>query len=224
MTTTSLQTLAADVRKFFTTIKRGEESIVTLTDDAPEWVRQLAMDAHGDMMPDDHRYAFIVEALDALVDADDPDEVTLASDIYTHDLLKWLASNLQRPGYCDEAFEEYGDDFRDTVSLIGMGQLREKEEVLDSVRSSLEAQLDDSAEDEETEDTGEGTPLAYKRGQQVRVRFTLPDGSPDWKVATYRDTLQAESALPAMDRPHLVMIEGTMYRFRDDEVEAFEYE
>jgi hypothetical protein len=149
MTTTSIQTLAAEVRKFFVSKERGEnDRIITLSDDRPEWVQELAMEAHGNMMPDDHRYAFIVEALDALVEADDPDEAEVEADIYTHELTAWLASRADRYGYCDQFMEDTGSKFMGTVQLLSWGQYTEKAEVLALVRSSLESQIEETADDD----------------------------------------------------------------------------
>jgi hypothetical protein len=145
----TVQTLAESTHKLFvkdTRTSNGEEFWKT-TDDAPEWVKEMCREAHGEMMPDDWRYAFIVEALDALAESEDPDEASVESDIYTHELTGWLHSRADRYDYCDEAYKERGGHFTNTVELLMIGQALEKAEVLVSVRASLEAQLETVADE-----------------------------------------------------------------------------
>ena len=112
---------------------------------APEWIMELCHTAHGDMLPDDYRYRFIVQALDALEEAEDPDE---ARDGYEFEyryyrVIEWLSSHPgHRLEYCDQWAEEFGRCFiKDTVSQLQGGQLLERLEVLELVRGSLEAHL-----------------------------------------------------------------------------------
>lgn len=151
-TPTTIQTLASEVSALFRTDKRNDGSeFITYDGELSDWITAMIRAAHDDMAPDDHKYAFVVEALDAIAEADDVDEVSLEADIYTHGLLRWLASNLHRPGYCDQAMEDMGNEFKDTVSLISLGQWAEKNEVLSIVRSALRDRLA-SMEDEDTAD------------------------------------------------------------------------
>src|SRR5690606_19708947 len=64
-------------------------------DGAPEWVRKLAFVAHGEgkILPDDARYLFIVEALEALAENPDEPEGLLEPETYTSRLLKWLEAS-----------------------------------------------------------------------------------------------------------------------------------
>jgi hypothetical protein len=115
-----------------------------------ETCRALALAAHGDgdMLPNDWRYAFISEALNALAECSDPDDLYLEADIYASALTDWLGSHSSRPGYCDEAAEEYGGDLdRDLVGRIQLGQVQEKTEVLSLVRAHLESELRDAEDD-----------------------------------------------------------------------------
>ncbi len=144
---------AAEFLDHFQCIKvdRSEEEIYTLKDQAPPSLKDLVREAHGDFLPDDFRYETIQDALCALSDGlEDLDEVRLEADIYHHDLLKWLSSNLKRIAYCDEAKEEFGLQEVDLMTLITYGQLREKEEILASVRESL-IQICEEEELEESE-------------------------------------------------------------------------
>lgn len=156
-TQTALQTTAAEARSWFHQHQRSEnDTIWTLKDGRPQWVQDMAFAAHdsGDMLPDDWRYEFIVDALDALEENEDPDDIALEADIHTSDLCRWLGSRADRTGYCDEAMEEFGGDFKDTVSLLQLGQWHEKREVLDSVRSFLVSRISDM-EDETDDDSND---------------------------------------------------------------------
>lgn len=128
-----------------------------LKDGHPEWMTEVAHEAHGDMLPDDWRYEFIEAACDAIADNDgDLDEArdSLEADIYTHDLTGWLHSRADRHGYCDEAAEEYGWELnRDNnmIALIQIGQLREKQETFDLVAKAL-GDLVDAQDDDDSDD------------------------------------------------------------------------
>jgi hypothetical protein len=148
----TVQTLAQEARGYFKQAKRtdGSEYWSFDHDTTPQWVQDLAYAGHdrGGMFPDDWRYEFIVEALDALSDDDEPE---LEANIYTSELCDWLASHGSRPSYCDEAHEEWGSVPDSIVAWLQWGQLREREEVLASVKSSLEnhlAELQSEQEDE----------------------------------------------------------------------------
>jgi hypothetical protein len=137
-------------RSFFETAKRdnGVEYYRT-TDDAPEWVSPLlCRAAHGGMLPDDYRYQFIVDALDILSETDDDDEIAERLDgdvnVYYAGQAAWLASHIERFGYCEDAAKEYGMPEPFNLSaLLMMGQLAERREVLDAVRAFL-ADMDDA--------------------------------------------------------------------------------
>ena len=111
---------------------------------APDWIGELVRTAHGDMFLDDYRYAFIVEALDALEEAEDLDEAGQYWDFepYLAKLADWLGSHNHRFSYCDDwAQENQNPEIGGTVELLQGGHLYERLEVLDSVRASLEAHL-----------------------------------------------------------------------------------
>ncbi|NJM54532.1 MAG: hypothetical protein HC841_00170 [Verrucomicrobiae bacterium] len=86
---------------------------VVTKDGCPQWVITLAREAHGDMLPDNWRYIFIYEALQALIEKEGDEESALDyylsdDEIYTRNLIEWVGSDLQRIGYCDDAFEMNG--------------------------------------------------------------------------------------------------------------------
>jgi hypothetical protein len=133
-------------RKYFHKATRTNgDTFYCRTDDAPDWTEELVKECHGNFWPDDYRFDFIVEALDALADSDDPDDVYLEEDTYTSDLLGWLASSVSRVSICDEAAGEYGVEAEaDLLHRIALGQRYEKQEVLGLVRDFLESTDPDS--------------------------------------------------------------------------------
>ena len=150
MTDLTIAALAAEARAHFMKKTRDNGTtfwVVAGGGDAElDWMRQMARDAHGDTFPDDYRYAFTVDALEAIAEqcdaryaGVDPSDVEAEADIYTRDLLKWLASRNDRLGYCDQYAEENEDS--DTLNRISGGQYLERREVLGSVVDSLEAEL-----------------------------------------------------------------------------------
>jgi hypothetical protein len=96
------------------------------------------------LLPDDCRYTFIEEAVDALADHADVDEALalLEPDIYTSELTAWLNSLNCRVSYLDEAQSRYGS-FRDGFQLLAAAQMIEKEEVFQQVVAALEQVLSD---------------------------------------------------------------------------------
>jgi len=112
-------------------------------DGAPQWVTDLCFSAHseGAMLPDDWRYVFIVEALVAL-----EEEIELEPDIYTSELCAWLASNVNRVGYVDDARDEWGGDLKSIFDELQLGQLTEKRDVFDQVTAFLEALIEEGRE------------------------------------------------------------------------------
>ena len=119
---------------------------------APDWLSDMCHGAHGDMMPDDQRYAMIVEALDALEEWDDVDEArdSLEAPIYTHELTEWLGSSGYRPCYVDEAREEFGPapTTEGIVFDLARGWLMEAWEVFDAVHRCLEERAEESEDDD----------------------------------------------------------------------------
>jgi hypothetical protein len=134
--------VAEIARKSFVQGKRqnSDTTYWHTVDSAPEWVKDMCQDAHDGMLPDDYRYEFIVESLDAIIDAEgDTDNVELEADCYTADLTAWLASRVSRTEYVDQAAEEFGSASKGIVAQLMQGQYLEKREVASSVISSLES-------------------------------------------------------------------------------------
>jgi hypothetical protein len=108
-------------------------------DGCPQWVTDLCLAAHGDgaMLLDDWRYDFIVQALIALDEGSE-----LEADDYTNELCTWLASNVNRVGYVDDARDDFGPG-KSVIDDLQIGQLTEKQEVLDQVSWFLEKLIED---------------------------------------------------------------------------------
>ena len=144
MTATTPQDLAAQAHAFFEARERGEgERFTTTRYDSPEWLRDLVHEAHGEFLPDDWRYSTIHNALVFIAEnpgADDDSAHEFADtavDVYSADRLAWLASNLRRLAYVDEAVAEYGPR-EQIIDNIGIGQYGEAFEIYASIYASLD--------------------------------------------------------------------------------------
>jgi len=142
----TVQDLAKLARCAFSLETRGDGSKYwTHGREAPEWIQDLTREAHGapSMLAEDYRYAFIVEALDAVEESEDTDEARDGYEFepYHSRLADWLGSHAHRFEYCDEWAGEMGQP-QDTYHRLAGGHLLERLEVLDLVRGSLEAHLE----------------------------------------------------------------------------------
>jgi hypothetical protein len=96
------------------------------------------------MLPDDYRYKYIVDALNAFSEYDNADEAIdeVEADPYTKDLLDWLSSHSYRVAYADDAVKEIGySEDGGIMQAAALGQIAEKHEVYQSVLASLQARL-----------------------------------------------------------------------------------
>ncbi|MGV2386908.1 MAG UNVERIFIED_CONTAM: hypothetical protein LOD86_16815 [Thermobifida fusca] len=140
-----IRQLAGEARSYFEYRKRHDETgYWTLEEGAPEWVRKLAFAAHkeGKILPDDFRYLFVVESLEALAEDPDEPESLLESEAYTSQLLAWLdAYPSYRMDIVDAAVDQFG--WNGLFEALEAGQLMEKKEVLALVRAFLEKKLEE---------------------------------------------------------------------------------
>lgn len=144
MTLQSLAQQASDALAQFELRTRSDGSLYWTYDHAaaPAWIGEMVQQAHGDMLPDDHKYEFVRDALVILSEEDDPDNYSdrldYDVDIHNHALLTWLGSHSHRAGYVNDAAREYGlpEPF-DIMQTIQRGQYVEREEVLHSVQAYL---------------------------------------------------------------------------------------
>lgn len=145
VTSPTVQNLAGEALSYFVTKHRDNgEAFWCLSDNRADWVHGLAMNAHGDMMPEDWRYKFIVDVLNAL---DDGDTDAPEPSIYTHELTGWLHSRADRYAYVDEAVSEMGG-FSGLVEALQAGQAAEIREVFESVLDALETRAEELSDEE----------------------------------------------------------------------------
>src|SRR5581483_10250175 len=98
-----------------------EQPYVRVKDGSPEWVTELVYAAHGEFLPDDWRYQSIRSCLGDIAD-NEPAELDdyqaewadANVDVYNGARCAWLASDLRRGGYCDEAAQEFGFQIDDS--------------------------------------------------------------------------------------------------------------
>jgi hypothetical protein len=151
-TTQPLQNYAADAaREFAVRTRRTPDettSISVLKDSAPEWLRDAVRRAHVGHLPDDWKLRMASAACDALAEMEsDTDLEALASEFAdetddTWALCLWLGSHTERPGYCDEAAEEWGTPAT-TMDRIRQGQAVERREVFGVMRAAIQAECMD---------------------------------------------------------------------------------
>lgn len=90
-----------------------------LTDDAPEWLTDAAHEAHDDELSNDWRYQTCYRIALAIDETEEPADgldvgdfanttADSLTDVYTSDLLTWLAGHIDRPGIVDEAVASWG--------------------------------------------------------------------------------------------------------------------
>ena len=146
----TIQELAQEWLDWFVWDKDRE--IYYLKENAPSELLGAVRMAHGDMLPDDYKYEYIVGALEAIADYDgDEDDIEeladdLEADCYDSDLLEWLNSHSIRTWYVDKAVEEMGHG-GGIMEDIAMGQVEEKREVFFTVLEDLREKLEEDDEE-----------------------------------------------------------------------------
>ena len=140
---TDIQKKAQEFLNWFEPKTRDSgETFLTMKDGHPEIVQDMVRKTHCGMLPDDYKYDYVVDALEAILAYDNPDDITneMEADPYNSDLLKWLGSNLSRAEYVERGVEEFGINPNpfDLFRVIGVGQYLEKVEVFNIVRNFLE--------------------------------------------------------------------------------------
>lgn len=151
-----IQELAAYANTFFERKQRPEDEdhYYVVADYRPTWVKEMAHAANGEMLPDDYRYQYVVDTLTALENGDNPDEPDLQADDYKTERTRWLASNLLRLSYVDEAVAELGGSSGEIIEDIALGQIFEKREVWGVVVNALQERLESIEAEEEEEFEG----------------------------------------------------------------------
>lgn len=156
----TVQSLATQMSAAFVTSTRTDgTTFVKLADNSPQWMVDVCQAAHGDMMPDDTRYRFIQEAVDALSENDDTEQARDSAtepDIYTYQLTGWLYSRVDRIGWVDSVLEDMQSKPTSISDLLMLAQSTEKDEVFGLVLGALEDLVSD-AEDDAADDAA-GSP------------------------------------------------------------------
>ena len=158
------ETEAAKLSGYFTT--DNPRGCVALVDDAPEWLSDAIHAAHGDGWPNDWTYEACQAACDSIAEYDgDPGEdwshewADGQVDTRTHDLLAWLAADIDRAALVDEACEELCVE-RDAgiVQRISNGQYVVYRNIADTIGRAWEeyvTECEDAAADEEGDESEE---------------------------------------------------------------------
>ncbi len=152
----TVQSLAQEMSRAFETRKRrsvdtgADAEYVVLKDGSPEWMTDVCHKAHQDeigeaMLPDDWRYRFIEDAVDALAECEieDDQDGHLREYVYTHDLTGWLHSRNDRYGYCDDALQELGGPDQDFLATLSRGLWIEQQEVFYLVLQALKERVEE---------------------------------------------------------------------------------
>jgi hypothetical protein len=90
------------------------------------------------ILPDDYRYQFIKDALDAIAETDDIEsamESACDPDVYSRELTGWLHSSVGRLEYVTEAVKSFGADTG--FQILANAQYLERQEVFYQVISAL---------------------------------------------------------------------------------------
>ena len=139
----TIQTLAKGALTHFKSkVQRDRHLLWSLKVKRPGWVYEMVFFAHNSMPPEDYKYQFIVDALFDFGSCDDPKAAISKIKVspYYKDLYSWLASNSERPNYCDK-YAQNTASHGNIIELIRGGQLTEKREVYSLVLASLQKQL-----------------------------------------------------------------------------------
>lgn len=125
----------------FQTVTRSDDSIaVILKDTRSQKLYEAVKQAHGDSMPSDFVFSTFLELLERITEYDIKNRegledlrseiVASCVDIYTHDLTKWLNSDINNVYFLTEAIK---NDVNDGFRLLSMAQYMAIDEVMDSV-------------------------------------------------------------------------------------------
>ena len=140
-----IRILAGEALSYFEYRTRpGGSKYWAVEEGAPEWVKNLVRVAHdeGEILPEDFRYLFAVESLEALAENPEEPETILAPDVYTSELLAWLnAYPSYRINIVDAAVSEFG--WNGLFEALQAGQFKEKQEVLALVQAFLEKKIEE---------------------------------------------------------------------------------
>jgi hypothetical protein len=131
------------VGRFFKVV----DDLVFLHDDAPQWLSDAVFEAHDGASPNNWVYEQCMHAVGVLDDGcvDDDEVAADLVDVYTADLIAWLADDqMCRVGYVDQAMEEFAPG---TLSeALAVGQRLQLEHIVRSLVTAMEGAGDDDDE------------------------------------------------------------------------------
>jgi hypothetical protein len=115
----------------------------------PQWVQDIIHACHFEgMLPDNYVFEWVHDFCVDISDENfDEDDYYFEAETYTHDLLKWLSSNLNRLGWVDEVYdEEMGNNDSNFAVALGLAQEREMQFVLNTLIDGLKEVCDEDDE------------------------------------------------------------------------------
>lgn len=89
---------------------------------SPHYVQDFCRCVHGDAIPNDSIYRFMVESLMALSDG----EKVIDEDCYTHELLDWLRDDPEATSFVDEHIK----GAQDLNAALMQGQWERKQQIM----------------------------------------------------------------------------------------------
>jgi hypothetical protein len=117
----------------------------------PQWIQDIIYACHYQgMLPDDYVfewvYAFCKE-ISQLDEKNDPWDIEVCSETYSHDLLKWFSSNLARADFVNDVIDTYLCGEKCNIfCMLGLAQEREMQEVLWTIIDKLQDRIDEESE------------------------------------------------------------------------------
>lgn len=151
-----IRKVASEVRFYFEIRSRENgEQFTTLRDEAPDWCREIVRKAFGGRLPDDRRIGVIARTVGAIADGWATDELhhewcDSMVDVYYADRAMWIASDIGREIYCDNALNAgIIDETAGIFARLGAGQYMEAREVFGILWSALRERADEIGSENE---------------------------------------------------------------------------
>ncbi len=137
---------------FVSDTRTNGDTFYKLRDGSPEWMSDAIHASHGDMGPDDWRYAAIRAVAGEIAESDDYDDesserIDSLVDVYTSALTGWLASRNDRYSYVDDAMADYGPP-ESIINALQLGQSAEYQEIWSALVAFLSTFADECNCDE----------------------------------------------------------------------------
>ncbi len=143
---TALQDLAGTYRNELSLVEHNDDSFFIVLPSAPVAFRDAINTAQSTELPDDIKLSYIADSLEKLRDSADPADgrLALTADTTFGPLTSWISSDSSRLAYlltATNAVIDVGDPLLDSLVLLSDAQLLERQEIYDSIQTSLEAIL-----------------------------------------------------------------------------------